>query len=115
MRRDFLKAARSWPELESWMWAWVDDLRALYRLNAARLEVWNPMVPLQQQPAAFVEHHLHLKSHLHLMHERYEAHLQEPELHLAKHKVLSSLHNHDRNRPASWFFRCSAGSGSCGT
>ena len=38
VRRDFLKAARSWPELESWMFAWVDDIRELYRLNAARLE-----------------------------------------------------------------------------
>jgi len=49
VRRDFLKAARSWPELEEWMWAWVDDIRALYRLNAARLEVWDSMVPLPQQ------------------------------------------------------------------
>src|SRR6266849_9846947 len=40
VRRDFLKAARSWPELESWMFAWVDDIRELYRLHAARLEVW---------------------------------------------------------------------------
>jgi hypothetical protein len=55
VRRDFLKAARSWPELEEWMWAWVDDIRALYRLKAARLEVWDSMVPLPQQPAAFVE------------------------------------------------------------
>jgi hypothetical protein len=28
------------------------------------------------------------------MQERCEAHLQEPDLHLAKQKVLSSLHNH---------------------
>ena len=38
VRRDFLKAARSWPELESWMFTWVEDIRALYRLNQARLE-----------------------------------------------------------------------------
>jgi transposase len=94
VRRDFLKAARSWPELESWMWAWVDDIRTLYRLNAARLEVWNPMVSLQQQPVAFVERHLDLQNHLSQMHERYEAHLQEPDLHRAKHKVLDSLHHH---------------------
>src|SRR2546426_1288012 len=94
VRRDFLKGARSWPELESWMWAWVDDIRALYRLNAARLEVWDPMVPLPQQPAAFGELHLNLQSSLHQMHARYEAHLQEPDLHRAKHKVLDSLRNH---------------------
>src|SRR5712691_5622369 len=94
VRRDFLKAARSWPELEGWMWAWVDDIRALYRLNAARLEVWDPMVPLPQQPAAFGELHLNLQSYLHQMHARYEAHLHEPDLHRAKHKVLDSLRNH---------------------
>src|SRR2546422_929266 len=94
VRRDFLKGARSWPELESWMWAWVDDIRALYRLNAARLEVWDPMVPLPQQPAAFGELHLNLQSSLHQMHARYEAHLQEPDLHRAKRKVLDSLRNH---------------------
>src|SRR5712691_5056125 len=94
VRRDFLKAARSWPELEEWMWAWVDDIRALYRLNAARLEVWDSMVPLPQQPAAFVEPHLNLQSHLRQMHARYEAHLHEPDLHRAKHKVLDSLRNH---------------------
>ena len=94
VRRDFLKAARSWPELESWMFAWVDDIRELYRLNAARLEVWDSMVPLPQQPAAFVEPHLNLQSHLRQMHARYEAHLHEPDLHRAKHKVLDSLRNH---------------------
>ena len=33
VRRDFLKAARSWPELEDWMWTWVNDIRTLYRPN----------------------------------------------------------------------------------
>ena len=94
VRRDFLTAARSWPEFESWMWAWVDDIGELYRLNAARLDVWDPLVPLHQQPAAFVERHLDLERHLSQMQERYEAHLQEPNLHRAKHKVLNSLHNH---------------------
>src|SRR6266516_5178545 len=52
VRRDFLKAARSWPELESWMFAWVDDIRALYCLNQARLEGWDETVPHDQQTAA---------------------------------------------------------------
>ena len=29
VRRDFLKAARRWPEHERWMWTWVDDIRTL--------------------------------------------------------------------------------------
>jgi transposase len=41
VRRDFLKAARSWPELERWMGTWVDDIRALYHLNAARVQEWD--------------------------------------------------------------------------
>jgi len=94
VRRDFLKAARSWLELESWMFAWVDDIGALYRLNQARLEVWDETVPFTQQPSAFVERHRELETKLSQMQARCEAHLQEPALHLAKHKVLSSLHNH---------------------
>src|SRR2546426_8386457 len=94
VRRDFLKAARSWPELESWMCTWVDAIRELYHLNTARLEVWEETLPLHQQPCAFVERHRDLESQLSQMQARFEAHLQEPDLHLAKAKVLSSLHNH---------------------
>ena len=49
---------------------------------------------MTQQPSAFVERHRDLERQLSQMQERCEAHLQEPDLHLAKHKVLSSLHNH---------------------
>src|SRR6266849_6805348 len=94
VRRDFLKAARSWPELERWMFTWVDDIRELYRLNAARLEVWDETLPPPQQPPAFVECHRDLERKLSQMQARCEAHLQEPDLHLVKHKVLSSLYNH---------------------
>jgi transposase len=94
VRRDFLKAARSWPELESWMFTWVDDIRELYRLNKTRLEEWDKQLPLDQQSSAFAERQRDLETKLSEMQERGEAHLQEPELHLAKQKVLSSLHNH---------------------
>src|SRR5436190_3794042 len=94
VRRDFLKGARRWPELESWMFTWVEDIRDLYRLNKARLEVWNETLPLDQQPAAFAEPHRDLKTKLSEMQARCEAHLQEPDLHVAKQTVLSSLHNH---------------------
>ena len=94
VRRDFLKAARSWPELESWMFTWVEDIRELYRLNAARLEVWEETLPPPQQPPAFVECHRDLERKLSQMQARCEAHLQEPDLHLVKHKVLSSLYTH---------------------
>jgi transposase len=94
VRRDFLKAARSWPELESWMWTWIDDIRDLYRVNAARLKAWDATVPLDQQSSAFVEHHRELQSHLSRMQTRCEGHLAAKDLHVAKGKVLTSLHNH---------------------
>jgi transposase len=94
VRRDFLKAARSWPELERWMFTWVDDIRELYRLNAARLKEWDEQLPLAQQSSAFDECQCDLVTKLSEMQERFEAHLREPELHLAKQKVLSSLQNH---------------------
>jgi transposase len=94
VRRDFLKAARSWPELERWMFTWVEDIRELYRLNAARLEAWDETVPLALQLLAFTERHQALATKLRQMQACCEAQLQEPTLHLAQHKVLSSLHNH---------------------
>jgi transposase len=94
VRRDFLEAARSWPKLESWMFVWVDDIRELYRLHTARLQEWDETLPLHQQPSAFVERHDELEAKLRQMQARCEAHLQEAGLHGAKHKVLSSLHNH---------------------
>ena len=94
VRRDFLKAARSWPELESWMFTWVDAIRELYRLNKARLEKWDKQLPLDQQSSAFDENQRDLVTKLSQMQERCEAYLQEPELHLAKQKVMSSLQNH---------------------
>src|SRR2546422_10694107 len=57
VRRDFLKASRSWPELERWMFTWVEDIRELYRLNAARLEAWDETLRLEQPPTAIVQGH----------------------------------------------------------
>src|SRR2546425_1151812 len=76
VRRDFLKAARSWPELKSWMFVWIEDIRALYRLNAARLEVWDETLPLALQSSAFAERHHDLETKLSQMRACYQAHLQ---------------------------------------
>ena len=94
VRRDFLKAARSWPELERWMFPWVDDIRELYRLNAARLKEWDEGLSLDQQSAVFDERQHDLLTKLRQMQERCELHLRESTLHLAQQKVLSSLQNH---------------------
>src|SRR2546422_1498150 len=94
VRRDFLKAARSWAGLASWMFTWVEDIRALYHLNAARVQEWDAGLALEQQASAFDAHQCNLVTKLRQMQARCEAHLREPELHPAQQKVLSSLHNH---------------------
>jgi hypothetical protein len=76
------------------MFTWVEDIRELYCLNSARLKEWDEQLPLDQPSSAFAELQRDLKTKLSQMQERCEAHLQEPDLHLAKQKVLSSLHNH---------------------
>src|SRR6266516_1177271 len=77
-----------------WMFTWVVDIRELYHLNATRLAQWEAGWSLEHQSSAFAECHHALKAKLREMQERCETHLQEPALHLAKQKVLSSLHNH---------------------
>jgi transposase len=94
VRRDFLKAARSWPALEGWMFTWVADIRALYHLNATRLEQWEAEWSLEHQSSAFAACHHALQAKLRETQERCATHLQEPALPLAKQKVLSSLHTH---------------------
>ncbi len=78
VRRDFLKAARSWPELERWMFTWVADIRELYRLNTARLKQWDEQLPLDQQSSVFAERHGDLETKLSQMQERYA----DPRAHL---------------------------------
>ena len=94
VRRDFLNAARSWPELAPWMWKWIEDIRTLYRLNAARLAVWDAPVPLDGQSPAFVARQHDLTTHLGEMQDRCEMYRQERHLHEAKRPILESLHNH---------------------
>ena len=62
--------------------------------QGARLKEWDDTLPLEHQPLAFVACHNELKSHLSQMQARCQTALQEPDLHLAQDKVLSSLDNH---------------------
>jgi transposase len=94
VRRDFLNAARSWPELAPWMWKWIEDIRTLYRLNTARLAVWEATVPFDHQAPAFVARHHDLTTHLGEMQDRCEMYRRERSLHQAQRPILESLHNH---------------------
>jgi transposase len=94
VRRDFLNAARSWPEFAPWMWKWIEDIRTLYRLNTARLAVWDVTVPLEDQAPAFVARQHDLTTHLDEMRDRCAMYRHERHLHEAKRPRLESLHNH---------------------
>lgn len=94
VRRDFLNAARSWPELTPWMWKWIEDIRILYWLNTARLAVWDATVPLDDQAPAFVARQHDLTTHLGEMQARCAMYRHERHLHEAKRPILESLHNH---------------------
>ena len=94
VRRDFLDAARAWPELAEWMRAWVGDIGKLYHLNAQRLEVWEKTLPLASQSPTFQARHLVLADALTALSTKRDLALVEPDLHQIKQKVLTSLANH---------------------
>src|SRR5215510_285758 len=84
VRRDFLNAARSWPELAPWMWKWIEDIRTLYRLNTARLAVWDATVPFDPHAPAFVARQHELTTHVHEMQSRCAMYRHERQLHQVK-------------------------------
>jgi transposase len=92
-RRDFLDAARQWPELNAWMFEWIEAIGELYHLNDLRLVHWQEGKPLGRQSGAFQRHHRTLRSKLSKMAARCEACLQQ-DLHPAQQAVLASLKNH---------------------
>ena len=94
VRRDFLDAARRWPDQKAWMFEWVEAIGELYHLNALRLLHWEEDKPLGRQSSAFQRHHRALRKHLSWMKARREACLQQPDLHAAQRAVLTSLTNH---------------------
>ncbi|HSQ07260.1 MAG TPA: transposase [Chromatiaceae bacterium] len=68
VRRDFLEAARAFPELEPWALEWKEQIGTLYHLNRLRLQ-WDRERPLAQQSAAFQRSHEALQAQLQRMHE----------------------------------------------
>lgn len=94
VRRDFLDAARSWPEWAVGRLAWVEDIRELYHLNAARLAVWDAARLLPHQPLEFWKRQHELVNKLTQMKTRCDDQLQEQGRPTVKRKVLASLKNH---------------------
>ena len=94
VRRDFLTASRSWPEVAPWMGKWLEDIRTLYQLTTARRAVWDATASLERQSPAFVVCHQALTAHVQQMQERWVMYRRERDLHPAKRPLLDSLHHH---------------------
>ena len=94
VRRDFLDAARRWPELKDWMFSWVEAIGELYHLNQSRLAHWDEDKGLGEQSAKFTRYHKRLRKKLSNMKQRCETCLQHHELQDIQRSVLKSLHNH---------------------
>lgn len=88
VRRDFLGMARSWPTEESWTLGWVERIGQLYQANDARLEA------LEQGPEEFAALDDRLRQQVSGMATAAEQELQDPALHPAKRRVLTSLSEH---------------------
>ena len=97
VRRDFLDAARSYPQLEEWMLDWVELIAELYHLNKQRLKEWDETKDLENQNQGFKQHHQALEQATQKMKERYEHLLEEEKenknLQRIQCKVLNSLNN----------------------
>jgi len=94
VRRDFLDGAKAWPELATWMHAWVEAMGELYHLNAQRLAVWEETLPLAGQSPTFQARHQALANRLAEMAIQRDLELADTRLHSARKKVLNSLKNH---------------------
>jgi len=57
VRRDFLNAARKYPELEEWAFSWVEKFGKLYHINKLRCNEYDPKLLIQWQSASFKKQH----------------------------------------------------------
>ena len=94
VRRDFIKAARSYPDEQEWMFVWIERIGELYHLNNRRCELWDASQPLQQQSAVFMEQHRALKKSVVAMAQERDDYLAQENLAAPRRSVLESLKNH---------------------
>jgi len=102
IRRDYLDAARKYPELTEWALDWVEKIGELYHINNKRTKEFDPKLPVQWQSAAFKKEHEKLVTTIDIMAKKRDAstHEYRPDapdstmLTDVKFKVLTSLKNH---------------------
>jgi len=76
------------------MFAWVETIRELYRINKQRLCEWDKALSLEQQSPAFAERHQALTEALAGMEQRGDEALRQSELPAPQRAVLASLKTH---------------------
>ncbi|MEA1971574.1 MAG: IS66 family transposase [Thermodesulfobacteriota bacterium] len=100
VRRDFLDAARKYPELEEWAVCWVEMIGELYHINNQRCKKFDQKLPIQWQPVSFKEQHEQLVEKMDVIAEKRDAFIasNNPDdsdlLSNVKYKILISLKNH---------------------
>ena len=103
VRRDFLDAARKYPELEKWAFEWVEKIGTLYHINNKRIKAFDPKISaLPRQSNAFQKEHDKLVTKVKDMVEQRDAAIvrYDPKndestlLTEVKFKILTSLKNH---------------------
>ena len=102
VRRDFLDAARKYPDLEEWALYWVKKIGELYHINNQRCKEFDQKLPIQWQSASFKKQHEKLVEKMDAMAEERDAFVDanNPDasdtnlLSEVKYKILTSLQNH---------------------
>jgi len=102
VRRDFLDAARKYPDLEDWALCWVEKFGELYHINNLRCKVFDQKFPIQWQPASFKKQHDKLVEKMDAIAEERDAFIMShnPDdldsdlMSNVKYKILTSLKNH---------------------
>jgi len=114
VRRDFLVVLTGYAELGDWVASWLEEIRELYQRHDARREALSlpapappgstPLslasaeggaaVPASHAPAAVIAAEQHLRDHVAHLAQRRDAELQQPDLHPACAKILTSMQNH---------------------
>ena len=102
VRRDFLDAARKYPDLEKWALSWVEKFGELYHINNLRCKEFDQKLPIQWQPASFKEQHEKLVEKMDIIAKTRDAFIASHNcddfdsdlLSNVKYKILTSLKTH---------------------
>ena len=93
-RRSFIDCAAGHVRLRRWCRRWIRRIAKIYRLNDARLEHYNPALPLERQTPAFAAAHARLKKAVDNLFADAEAELAGLSDRALRFKPLRSLLKH---------------------